>query len=338
MSAVGVRPARALPPTGSRPLHRAMVRCVVLSGLMLSAVPRPPTAGAAPGPTFPFDATEARARQTRAAQQLGVSVERTVPLPGGLTLTLVLVPAGSFTMGAPDGESALDPDEGPLTAIDFATPLWVGKCEITNAQLQAFDPTHDSRFMDTRWKDRVGPGIPLNGPEQPVVRVSWHAARGFCRWLAAQTQQPFRLPTEPEWEYACRAGTATPFSCPDAELQRYANFADASLGGLKPWAPRDTARNDGAVVTATVGRYLPNAWGLCDMHGNAAEWCQSVYGPYPLPAGSLSPGDDDPAPRAVRGGSWDDRPRRCRSAFRLSYPPDYAVYNVGFRVVCPAAA
>jgi len=169
-----------------------------------------------------------------------------------------------------------------------------------------------------------------------VIRVSWFEAKEFCAWLGEQTGLAFRLPTEPEWEYACRCGTDTPFHCADADLEQFANFADASLRSIKPWALRDSERNDGASISAGVGKYLPNAWGLHDMHGNVAEWCESAYAPYPLPeAGAES---DPNAPRAVRGGSWDDRPRRVRSAFRLSYAPDFRVYNVGFRVVCPIPA
>ena len=282
---------------------------------------------------WPFDATEASRRQQDTALALGVPAQRTVDLPGGGSLTLVLVPAGEFIMGAPAGQSPLDPDESPAFRMRIARPLWVGRCEITNQQLRLFQPQHDSRTIDTHWKDRVGPGPSLNGENQPAVRLSWFAARDFCAWLSKCTGQPFRLPTEAEWEYACRAGTDTPWICPAHDLARYANFADASLGSLKPWALRDASQNDGVAASADVGRYQPNAWGLCDMHGNVAEWCDSVYQPYPLAGRAPAEGE-----QVVRGGSWDDRPRRVRSAFRQSYPPDYCVYNVGFRVVCEAGA
>jgi len=298
-------------------------------GLLLMALP----ACAAPQvyTGWPFDGAEARRRQAETAQALGCAAEGTLDLPGGGKLSLVLVPAGEFVMGAPAGESPLDPDESPLFRITIARPFWMGKCEVTNAQFRLFRPEHDSRAIDTHWKDRVGPGPSLNGEQQPAVRLSWFGARDFCAWLGKATGLTCRLSDETEWEYACRAGTDTPWVCAETELARFADFADASLRSLKPWALRDDSQRDGAAASADVGRYQPNAWGLQDMHGNVAEWCGSDYGPYPLAA---SRAVSESAPKAVRGGSWDDRPRRVRSAFRQSYPPDYGVYNVGFRVVC----
>jgi len=148
------------------------------------------------------------------------------------------------------------------------------------------------------------------------------------------------LPTEAQWEYACRAGTDTPLSFGDldADFAPYANMADTTLrelayGGWRPLAPdlvpRDTRFDDGALVTARVASYAPNAWGLHDMHGNASEWTRSLYDP--LPKYGNTPRDS--ARRAVRGGSWRDRPRRCRSASRLGYASYQRVFNVGFRVV-----
>jgi formylglycine-generating enzyme required for sulfatase activity len=284
---------------------------------------------------WPLTTEAARALQQRAAADLGCPVERTVELPGRLTMTLELIPAGDFVMGAADGESGLDPDETPRTTVHVPHPLWVGRYEVTNQEFRAFRPEHDSRYADTWWKDRVGPGYALNEPRQPVCRVSWDDALAFCEWLGEAAGLTFRLPTEAEWEYACRAGTDTRYWCPDADLPRCANFADSSLGSVKPWALRDTERSDGASVSVPVGSYSPNPWGLCDMHGNVAEWCASLYAAYPYDGRKVQDLKAR-ADRVVRGGSWDDRPRRVRSAFRLSYPPDQVVYNVGFRVVAEA--
>jgi formylglycine-generating enzyme required for sulfatase activity len=260
--------------------------------------------------------------------------ERTVDLGGGVSLVLVQVPAGEFTMGAPEGESPLDPDEQPTARLRIERPFWLGKFEVTNQQYACFDPAHNTGWIDTHGKDRVGPGVPMNGPNQPVARISCLDAARFCKWLGEQVGGTCRLPTEAEWEYACRAGTNTPFSGGDgADLAKFANFADASLGGLKPWAIRDNTQNDGAATSCDVGRYQPNLWGLHGMHGNVCEWTASAYRPYPYDPkdGREQSGEGDK--RVVRGGSWDDVPRRCRSAFRLSYEPTQPVYNVGFRVV-----
>ncbi len=296
--------------------------------------------------------------QAEAAKALGCPAEFRLDLGGGVKMTFVLVPAGEFMMGAPAAESPLDPDETPQTRVRFAKPFWMQKFEVSNQQYHCFDPVHDSRHIDTHWKDRVGPGHAVNDDLQPVCRVSWNQANAFCRWLNARAQGQalpvapggFRLPTEAEWEYACRAGSDTPwhFGASDAPMADYANLADKSLASNKPWAIRDDRFNDKAVVSARVGQFRPNPWGLHDMHGNVAEWCLSLYKPYPYRAddgrapdvgredvGAEGPRVAGTTRRVVRGGSWDDLPRRCRSAFRQNYPPDYRVYNVGFRVVCP---
>jgi formylglycine-generating enzyme required for sulfatase activity len=236
-------------------------------------------------------------------------------------------------MGAPEGESPLDGDEQPQMQVILGRAFWLGKCEVTNQQYARLDPHHDTGWMDTHGKDRVGPGVPINGPLQPVTRVSCLDAERFCRWLSDKTAVSCRLPTEAEWEHACRAGTQTPFWCAENELAQCANTADASLGQLKPWALRDNSRSDGAVCSANVGSYRPNPWGLMDMHGNVFEWTASSYRPYPYDAADGREQPRAEEERVVRGGSWDDMPRRCRSAFRLSYDPTQPVYNVGFRVL-----
>lgn len=259
---------------------------------------------------------------------------RSFELCNGVAIELVLIAAGEFLMGAPEGESPLDCDEQPVTKVSIEKPFWLGKFEVTNQQFACFDPHHDTGWIDTHGKDRVGPGVPMNGPQQPVARVSWHEAMGFCQWLGQRLGVTCRLPTEAEWEYACRAGTQTPYSCGDATLlAEFANVADATLQSLKPWAVRDEVLNDGAATSCDVGRYKPNPWGLHDMHGNVWEWTSSEYRPYPYDAHD---GRNDllaSGPRVARGGSWDDIPQRCRSAYRLSYDPTQRVYNVGFRVV-----
>jgi len=259
------------------------------------------------------------------------------------------VPAGEFVLGDPTGEA----DELPRAKVAIDRPFWIGRTEVTNRQYRRFDPRHDSRYLDQQWKDHTTPGYPANEPNQPVIRVSWDEATAFCRWLAERSGQAVALPTEAEWEYAARAGTDTPlpWGTPDADFSPWANVADASIQllavrGVNPkplknapptmdFVPREARFNDAQRIVCDVGTYRPNAWGLLDMHGNVAEWTRSAYRPYPYrDDGRNAPtaaGD-----RVVRGGSWRDRPKRCRSAFRLNYPKWQKVFNVGFRVVVPA--
>jgi len=284
----------------------------------------------------------------------------------GIKMKLVRIPAGQFLMGDIDGED----DEQPVAPVQIREPFWMGALEVTNRQYHRFDPAHRSGYFTKRYPGFDGPGLPLDGPEQPVLRVSWNQAMAFCRWLSRRTGLQVTLPTEAQWEYACRAGTATAMSWGSihADHSKYANLADRALtiptadtGGLttgltNPYyedrrqrgreitgvmkdsvfagdIPAGREFDDGAVATANVGSYLPNAWGLHDMHGNVAEWTASTYDPYPVKAtvGHNSP--ESPGKRVVRGGSFRDRPKRCRSAFRLAYPPWQPVHNVGFRVV-----
>jgi len=299
-------------------------------------------------PGWPCDAAEAQRRQ----QELGAH-QRTVELADGVTLDLTLIPPGQFVMGSDDGES----DERPRTPVKIERPFWMGRLEVTNQQFAVFDPEHDSR-VESRFAMQFGVrGFYVNGPDQPVVRISWQQATDFCDWLSRQTGERFSLPTEAQWEYACRAGTETPFYYGDTntDFSRRANLADAMLSEFvchpykkhrepfpnpskyDDWIPKDSRFNDGGFLSEKGGAYQPNAWGLYDMHGNVAEWTRSAYRAYPYrdnDGRNDAIGDED---RVVRGGSWRDRPPRARSAFRLHYRPYQGVYNVGFRVVCEAA-
>jgi formylglycine-generating enzyme required for sulfatase activity len=319
-----------------------------------TATAAPPKGGTLAGAGWPFDAAEARRRQAAT----GVTT-RTVDLGGGIRMELVRIPEGSFVMGDSNGEA----DERPEAVVKIRKAFWMAKVEVSNEQFSRFDALHDSRFEHrTSWIfSEEYLGWPLNQPSQPAVRVSWDEAMSFCRWLSARLNEKVSLPTEAQWEYACRAGTATPlwYGDTDAEFARFGNMGDRSLRrladeGWRPKAPdlvpKDSRFDDGALVTVATGRYAPNPWGLCDMHGNAAEWTRSTYQPYPYnPEGGREEANATPALRSagsggtpdvqwggrkvVRGGSWRDRPKNCRSSFRLAYQPWQQVFNVGFRVV-----
>ncbi len=294
-------------------------------------------------PGWPFDAAEAARRQ----QAAGPS-SRTIDLGGGVRLELIFIPPGEFVMGDPEAH----PEEGPSSQVHVKQGFWIGRLEITNEQYRLFEARHDSRYEEADFLQfsEEERGYRMSSPQQPVVRVSWRQAMAFCQWLSEKTGESFTLPTEAQWEYACRAGAATPlaYGAVEDDFSSWANLADASLrkvdlfswglpvGAIPPWRPADANRNDGFRVSAPVGRYQPNAWGLHDMHGNVAEWTRTAHRPYPY---SEDDGRNDLASqerRVVRGGSWDDRPHRARSSFRLSYWPYQQVYDVGFRVLCQA--
>jgi len=249
--------------------------------------------------------------------------ERKIPLIDDLSLSLVLIPA-----------------------TETEPSFWMGKFEVTNAQYACFDPTHDSRlehgdFLQFSVEER---GYPLNGSQQPVARVRWKDAVAFCEWLSALTGESFSLPTEAQWEYACRAGTATPlwYGGLDADFAAVANLADESLahvdtyppwnlpsGAISPWRPAMRNVNDGYRVSAPVGSFKANPWGLFDMHGNVAEWALTSY----AVNGDKPESTDDTMRKVVRGGSWYDLPERACSAARRAYYPWQPVFDVGFRVV-----
>ena len=294
---------------------------------------------------WPFDAEEAARRQAA----VGLPLERKVELGDGVSLDLVLIPPGEFIMGDPSGEM----DQRPAARVRVETPFWMGSTEITNRQYARFDPAHDSRFESKNGYQFGVTGFEVNRPEQPVVRVSWHRAISFCTWLSQRLGEPCTLPTEAQWEYACRSGSDAAFSFGElgADFSPFANTADAKLQQFisdpytvyqpldvftryDDWIPRDGRFDDRGLVTIEVARYRPNAWGLFDMHGNAAEWTRTAYRPYPYDVRDGREELSGNTKRAVRGGSWRDRPQNCGSASRMNYQAWQGVYNVGFRVVC----
>lgn len=225
-------------------------------------------------------------------------------------MRLALIPAGTFRMGSPAGS----PDEQPVRTVTISRPFYLGATEVTNEQF--------TRVM------QQAPFFPNDPPTKPVVFVSWHQAKDFCLRLSVLEKATYRLPTEAEWEYACRAGTTTEFFWGNAWQDGFA------------WAHPNSGRPTRS--THPVGSMKPNAWGLHDMSGNAGEWCEDVYAPaYP-------PGDvtDPKGPargdfRVVRGGAYDHTPEGVRSAARGHHLPGEAAMGPGFRVVMelpPASA
>lgn len=283
-------------------------------------------------------------REAGAAQHALGEAHCDVEVSNGVRLPLVRVPAGQFVMGDVDGE----PDEFPQRLVEIEASFWIGAHEVSNALYRLFDPSHDSGYYTKRRDRPDGKGLSLNDDQQPAVRVSREQALAFCEWLSERMGTPVTLPTEEQWEYACRAGTASPLSygsCDD-DFSPWGNMADRlfstglanAKGGMMPeggvtqvsgGVPHlllegaelaDKRFEDGFRVTAATGAFRPNRWGVHDMHGNVAEWTLGTH----RKSGECY----------VRGGSFADRPERCRSSFRLRYPEWQRVFNVGFRVVC----
>ena len=282
----------------------------------------PPAPIAAPA-GWPFDAAEAQRRQAAA----GSPTRLTIDLGAGVSLDLVRIPAGDFVLGDPSGY----PDERPRQIVKIARPFWIGACEVTNEQFQRFRPSHDSGSEPMLWlKWHPGHFVALNQPRQPVCRVSWLEAVAFCDWLSEQTGKRFTLPNEAQWEWACRAGSDTPwsFGAAAADFPAFANLADSKLLDLGRQAAMEKVKpffaaepsDDGQAVSAPVGSYQPNAWGLYDMHGNVAEWTASADLPYPFRA-------DDPRHADCRLS--ENRPRRLlvppRRPVPLRLPPELPV-------------
>jgi formylglycine-generating enzyme required for sulfatase activity len=224
------------------------------------------------------------------------------------------IPGGRFLMGSTDGPC----DEQPRS-IQTVSPFWMARCEISNQQFRQFRPTHESRTEDRLGYQFGVLAYDQDQPDQPAVRVSWLEAMAFCAWLSERTGLQITLPTEAQWEWACRAGTDTPFwfGDADADYSSFANLGDrrliefaadtaldnytAARPMLNPnrydaWIPRDDRFDDGGFVTEPVGRYQPNPWGLHDLHGNAWEWTRSIE--RPIPIGMMTVAMNSPIGRA----------------------------------------
>ena len=246
-------------------------------------------------------------------------------------LKMVEIPGGTFMMGSPEDEAERQNSEGPQHEVMLGE-FFMGMYPVTQAQWrvvaalpqvnQKLDPD-PSRFK---------------GENRPVENVSWHDAVEFCARLSVQTGRGYGLPTEAEWEYACRAGTSTPFHYGEMITTDLANYDGEHTYND---GPKGARRGE----TTNVGSFPANAWGLYDLHGNVWEWCldhwHKSYADKPdgLKAGGDAPwlSEDEEADRSLRGGSWYNYPWACRSAVRFYHPPVERLHFYGFRVVCRAA-
>ena len=259
------------------------------------------------------------------------------PITNSLGMTLLPIPAGTFTMGSPPTEKGHGRDE-KQRQVTLSRPFLMASTEVTQAQWQALMGT---RFTDliNQQAGPLGRGAKLTskpsatGPDQPMCFVNWQDALNFCETLTQKEQSAgliptsvrYTLPTEAQWEYACRAGTQTAFHTGKTINSHQANFY-----GLRPYQGGKSGPY--REMTTPVGSLTPNAWGLFDMHGNLYEWCLDWYEEVPRaktdPQGPSS-GDG----RLIRGGAWDRQASSCRSAYRYSRDPVRRAHNIGFRII-----
>jgi formylglycine-generating enzyme required for sulfatase activity len=276
-------------------------------------------------------------------------------ITNSIGVKLKLIPSGQFLMGSAPGDSdkdALD-DEKPWHWVRINNPFYLGVTEVTRGQFRRFVDGADYRTEAER-DGKGGYGLNEEGKwvqapkftwlnpgfgqtdEHPVVNVSWNDAIAFCAWLNRVEGHTYRLPTEAEWEYACRAGTTTKYVGGDdpETLATYGNVADGTAKEKHPEWTTITARH-GYIYTSPVGQFWSNAFGLYDMHGNAWEWCSDRYAPdyYKRSPVDDPQGDAEASARGCRGGGWFNRfPRLCGSASRSSAPPAHRDSAIGFRL------
>ncbi len=317
----------------------------------IASVSTPPALAIAP-----FDTEQARVHQTAWANYLGDARERTIDLGDDVTMPLVLIPPGEFAMGTAESEirtlvSEVHPlekgsstrrilGESPQHQVRITEPFWIGKFEVTRRQYRRFvDATNYFTEQERSgaggmgWKNGVwqrDPAFlwsqdyfPEHDDAHPVVQVAWKDAEAFCRWVSRRCRVPTTLPSEAQWEFACRAGTTTRYSFGDAK-HVLPQFGWGAMMGREISAHR-------------VGRLEPNPFGLFDMHGNVFEWCADWYATY-----DSSPVQDPVGPpkgqyRVLRGGAFMKFPTNLRSAYRGYDLPGPGSAMIGFRIVCNAS-
>ncbi len=279
--------------------------------------------GRPPMATAPFDGDQARAYQEAWARHLGLEVEVT----DSMGMKFRLIPPGEFTMGSLADEAGRRQWEGPRHRVQISRPFYLSTFLVTQEEYEEVQGANPSFFRDQRrpqgdvtWDTTIIVEVVRSweGERRPVECVSWKDAVSWCRRLSASKGPTYRLPTEAEWEYACRAGCADRWSCGDAlRLAEYAWFEESASRTTHP-----------------VGEKSPNAWGLYDMHGNVREWCLDWFDSrYAAQSPTIDPrGTPSGLARVLRGGAWNADAAACRSAARHYHAPTYRDFATGFRV------
>ncbi len=275
----------------------------------LADPPQPPLKNLS---TFSFATVKVNDQGTIINQQQLQAEYFTEDLGNGVTLDMVAIPGGTFIMGSPETEKKRYGNEGPKRSVTVPA-FFMAKYPVTQQQWQAVMGNNPSRFQ---------------GLNRPVENVSWNDAVAFCQKLSQRTGKNYRLPSEAEWEYACRAGTTTPFYFGETITTDLANYDGNYTYGN---GPKGVYRGE----TTDVGSFPPNAFGLYDMHGNVWEWCQDVwhenYNSAPTDGSAWTSGGNS-GYRLLRGGSWSSDPRYCRSAYRFCGSPGDRDNDIGFRI------
>ncbi len=287
-------------------------------------------------PRHPLVPDETWWTPTRAQLEHAFAERLPVWVENELGMRFVLIPPGTFTMGSPAIEADRKPDER-AHEVTITEGFYLGAHEVTNAQLRRFDPKHEM----PRWEAPQGRNRPRDGERQPAGALSWKKAAAFCRWLDGTVGGRHRLPTEAEWELACRGGTTTAAfwgETPDA-AHRYANVLDKVTARLAGKSGSEHPGDDGQRVGAEVGSFRPNPFGLYDIIGNHLEWCHDWYAPYPDgpatdPTGPKRRPETDPR-RVSRGGAWLTGRGGARCARRQPVAPN-GVVTSGLRVALRA--
>jgi len=244
----------------------------------------------------------------------------TLDLGGGVKMEMVLIPAGQFVMGSPEGEVDRDDSESPQHQVSIKDAFYMGKYVVTQGQ----------------WKRVLANQSFFQGDDLPAEQVSWGDCHKFCDEISRRTGRQVRLPSEAEWEYACRAGTTTAFAFGAMLSLEQANFNGHDSSGSAAAAGPDRAK------TMPVGSFSPNAFGLYDMHGNVWEWCEdrfhTNYESAPCDGSAWTQGGQSDC-HVRRGGAWNNAASSCRSAIRYAESePEMRARDVGFRVVVDVGA
>lgn len=297
---------------------------------------------APPWAVAPFSEAQAKSDQQAWAKRLGVPVE----VSNTIGMKLILIPPGEFVMGI----DAVPPDEAPAHVVQITRPLRIGAHEVTVGQFRAFIHASGYRVdarkgagnvygFDTQsglevqdpkynWEQ---PGYPQTD-QHPVACISWNDAVAFCHWLSEKEGGTYRLPTEAEWEFVCRAGTESRYAGGDETEHAVANVYDATLKERYPTRSGTTTGRDGFLFAAPVGSFRSNAFRLFDMTGNVSEYCWDWYAPdyYGRSPTKNPQGPETGGERLIRGGGWNGI---CRISNRSMLRPDRSHYHIGFRVV-----